>query len=79
MDECINNILNTTNSSTNPFPVDVVRHQDFLTIIVRFNDTFDVYETTDEGREMCKISLHLKERPPETSEALADVHPECVR
>lgn len=75
VDECIDSILTTAE----PFPVDVVRHKDFLQIIVTFNGTFDVFDTDQSGRQMCAISRGLLEKPSNGSKILADVHPTCVK
>lgn len=79
VDNCINDITNATSTDTNPFPVEVVRNYDFLTIIVKFNGTFHVYETTDEGNEMCNNSIHSVKPTATEPKALADVYPKCVR
>lgn len=63
---------------TGPFPVDVVRNKNFLQISVEFNGTFDIYETTASGREMCKIT-QMAEKPSITTKLLGDIYPECVR
>lgn len=64
-----------------PFPVDVVRQKDFLQILVKFNGTLDIYETTSSGREMCKITRGVSvDKSSMASELLLkDVYPECVR
>lgn len=75
VDECIDKILNLTS----PFPIDVVRHTDFLQISVKFNGTFDIYETTSSGREMCKTTRESLEKPSIASKLLEDAYPECIR
>ncbi|XP_037041067.1 uncharacterized protein LOC119077848 isoform X2 [Bradysia coprophila] len=74
VDECMDILLNLTG----PFPVDVVRNKNFLRISVEFNGTFDVYETTSSGREMCRMYRNLLEKPPIAMQSLEDIYPDCV-
>jgi len=74
VNECFDKLMNTSG----PFPLDVLRHKDFLEIIVKFNETFDIYETTSSGREMCRITTGNLTEPSKEIKSLEKVHPECV-
>lgn len=76
LNDCVEKLSNVSS----PFPMDVFRQKDFLQIAVNFNGTFEIYETSSAGLEICKITYTNSTTKLSTaSKSLEEIYPECVR